>query len=146
MSFQQQLNKVAFMMLYSNLGGHWDVFFSPEIVVQIWLDPLRSFWGHWTTFTKNFLQKIHSFMLFWPSYEGFWPLTASITSEVKNNYNHVTMERILNKIREFFFSRMYGLAVMQTISNSTTIRNMDNIHNIAWTLQYWPIFADSRVW
>ena len=43
-------------------------------------------------------------MLFWPSKEDFWPLTAYITSEVKNNYVHVTMEGILNKISEMKFS------------------------------------------
>ena len=43
-------------------------------------------------------------MLFWTSEEGFWPLIASIASEVKNNYVHVTMEGILNKITETKFS------------------------------------------
>ena len=43
-------------------------------------------------------------MLFWPSEEGFWPLTASIISEVKNSYVHVTMEGIFNKISEIKFS------------------------------------------
>ena len=35
---------------------------------------------------------------------AFWPLTASITSEVKNNCVQVTMEGILNKISEIKFS------------------------------------------
>ena len=39
-------------------------------------------------------------MLFFPSEEGFWLLTNSITWEVKNNYVHVTMEGILNKISQ----------------------------------------------
>ena len=43
-------------------------------------------------------------MLFWPSGEGFWPLTASITSEIKNNYFCVTMEGIMNKISEMKIS------------------------------------------
>ena len=43
-------------------------------------------------------------MLFWPFEESVWPLTAFITSEVKNNYVHVTMEGILNKITETKFS------------------------------------------
>ena len=62
-------------------------------------------------------------MLFWPSEEGFWPLTAFITSEVKNNYDHVTMEGILNKISEKKFCRMHGF----TMSSSTTIKNIDKI-------------------
>ena len=43
-------------------------------------------------------------MLFWPSEEGFWPLSASIPSKVKNNYVHATMEGILIKIRGLKFS------------------------------------------
>ena len=39
-------------------------------------------------------------MPFWPSEDSFWPLTASITSEVKINYAHVTTQKILNKISE----------------------------------------------
>ena len=38
MSFQQQQqqqNSVAFMLLYSDLGGHWDVSFLPEVITQI---------------------------------------------------------------------------------------------------------------
>ena len=45
------------------LGGHWDVFFLPEVVAQIWLDPLGCFWGCWTPFIENFFRKIHFFML-----------------------------------------------------------------------------------
>ena len=37
-------------------------------------------------------------MLFWSSEEGLWPLTASKTLEVKNEYIYVTMEEIMNKI------------------------------------------------
>ena len=38
----------------------------------------------------------------------FWPLTASMTSEVKKNYAHVKTPRILNKFNEvkFFVGRM----------------------------------------
>jgi hypothetical protein len=44
-------------------------------------------------------------MLLWPSKEGLWPLTDSITSEVKNNYNHVNYNiGILNIISEIKFS------------------------------------------
>ena len=78
--------------------------YSFEVIAQIWLDLLRDFWGHWKTFIKSFFHKIHSFLLCWPSEDDFWPLTASITSEVKNNYNHVTMEGILNKISEIKLS------------------------------------------
>ena len=34
----------------------------------------------------------------------FWPLTASITLEVKNNHAHVTTQRILNKFIGIKFS------------------------------------------
>ena len=34
----------------------------------------------------------------------FWPLTASITLEVKNNHAHVTTQRILNSFIEVNFS------------------------------------------
>ena len=34
---------------------------------------------------------------------AFWPLTASITMEVKNNHAHVTTPRILNKFIEINF-------------------------------------------
>ena len=37
----------------------------------------------------------------------FWPLTASITSEVKNNHAHVTTQRILNKFIGIKFSIGY---------------------------------------
>ena len=43
MTFQQQQHRVEFLLLYSDLGGRWDVFFLPEVVAQIWLDPLRVF-------------------------------------------------------------------------------------------------------
>ena len=33
-----------------------------------------------------------------------WPLTASITMEVKNNHGHVTTQRILNKFIDIIFS------------------------------------------
>ena len=36
-----------------------------------------------------------------------WPLTASITMEVKNNHVHVTMQRILNKFAEINLSVGY---------------------------------------
>ena len=43
-------------------------------------------------------------MLFWTSEEGFLSLTAFITSEDKNDYNHVAMQEILNKISGIQFS------------------------------------------
>ena len=42
-------------------------------------------------------------MPFWPSEESFWPLTASITSEVKNDHVHVIMQDIFNKFIEINF-------------------------------------------
>ena len=32
------------------------VSFLPEVVAQVWLDPLRGFWGFSATFIKNFFQ------------------------------------------------------------------------------------------
>ena len=52
-------------------------------------------------------------MLFCPSVEGFWPLTASITSTVKNNYVHFWNERNFEQNQlQFFFCRMYSFAVI----------------------------------
>ena len=62
-------------------------------------------------------------MLFLFSEEGVWPLTASKTSQVKNNYVHVTMTGILNKISDVKFTA----GCRQTISNSTTIKNINKI-------------------
>ena len=67
-------------------------------------------------------------MLFWPSEEGFWPLINSIDSEVKKKlcpcYNGRNFEQNQSNIS---FCRMYGTAVMQTISNSTIIKNIDKM-------------------
>ena len=65
-------------------------------------------------------------MLFWPSEEGFWPLTASITLEVKN-YVPYRGRNFEQNQQNKIFCRMYGLAVMQTISNSMIIENIDKI-------------------
>ena len=43
MSFQQQQHSVAFMLLYSDLAGCWDLTFLTEVIAQIWLDPSRGF-------------------------------------------------------------------------------------------------------
>ena len=58
-------------------------------VFQIWLDLLRVFWGCRATFMKHFLQEIKSFMPFLASEGCFWPLAASMRSEVKKIYAHV---------------------------------------------------------
>ena len=56
----------------------------------------------------------------------FWPLTASITSEVKNDHNYVTTQRILNKLIEVNLS--VGCVVwpwcclFQPLTTSKTIR------------------------
>ena len=55
-------------------------------------------------------------MPFWVLEEGFWPLAASKTLEVKNNHAYVKTPGILNKYFEFFICRMYGLAVMLVVS------------------------------
>ena len=47
----------------------------------------------------------------------FWPLTASMTSEVKNNYAYLITQYICNKFIEvnFCVGCTYGLVVMLTI-------------------------------
>ena len=52
-----------------------------------------------------------------------------LSSEVENDYHHVTLEGILIKLSEikFYIRYLYGLAEMQTISSSTTIKNIDTI-------------------
>ena len=58
----------------------------------------------------------------------FWPLTASITSEVKNNHAHVTTQKFLNKFIEIKFSvRCMVLAVMLSISTQATSKYIDKI-------------------
>ena len=84
----QQQHSVRFMLLYSDFGGRWDLSFLSEVITQIWLDPLRVFWGYWTTFTrKTFFNKLH--------------LHASLACD------HVTMEWTLNKISKIKFSVGY---------------------------------------
>ena len=50
----------------------WDLFWglifcSFEVIAQIWLEPLRDFWGCWTTFVKNVFSKnllLYAFLAF----------------------------------------------------------------------------------
>ena len=78
---------------------------SSKVIAKIWLDPLRGFWDRWTTFINSYFQKIYSFMpFFYLLRKVFGLLTASIPSPVKNNYKHVTMGGILNKIIKIKFS------------------------------------------
>ena len=42
----------------------------------------------------------------------FWPLTASMTLEVKNNHAHVTTQRILNK---FFYFNEFVANVLRDV-------------------------------
>ena len=69
-------------------------------------------------------QKIHSFIFFGLWGVFFLPLKAFMISEVKNYYANVTMQQ--NQWNEIFY-RMYGLVVMQSISNSTTSKNIGKI-------------------
>ena len=49
----------------------------------------------------------------------FWPLTASMTSEVKKNHAHVYPYRNLRNFSKInFFNRTYGLIVNRAISPS----------------------------
>jgi hypothetical protein len=78
----------------------WDIAFLSEIVAQIWLDPLRRFLRLLIFFfIKYYFDKSTLSCLFWP--DGcFWPLTASMISEVKNNYAYVITQDICNKLIE----------------------------------------------
>ena len=58
-------------------------------------------------------------MPFLASQRCFWPLTASMTSEVKNDYAHVITQDICNKVIETKKNcRVHGLVVMLTIPRS----------------------------
>ena len=47
----------------------------------------------------------------------FWPLTASMTSEVKNNYAYYIPQDICNKFIEVkIFRRMYGFSAKSNIA------------------------------
>ena len=73
----QQQHSVRFMLLYSDLGGRWDLSFLSEVITQIWLDPLRDFWGYWTTFTrKTFFNKSTPSCFF-----GLWPCNNGMNFE-----------------------------------------------------------------
>ena len=76
-------------------GGHF--------IFLIWLDSLKGFWSCWEIFIKYFFQWINSFMSFLASKGCFWPLTASMTSEVKNNYAYVITQDIFNNFIEVNF-------------------------------------------
>ena len=81
-------------------------------------------WG--LRFLNNFYQRLFSKNLFWPAEDGFWPLTAYITSEVKISYAHVKTPGMLNKFPENkIFVGCNGLAVMLVSSASTPIKNID---------------------
>ena len=103
--------------MYAEVAGLISCSF--EVTAQIWLDQLRGF----SRSLNNFYQKrfFFKYLLFWPSEEDLWPLTASITTEVKNVRNFERNQWNKN------FCRMHGLSLMHTISNSTTIKNNDKI-------------------
>ena len=86
---------------HSDLGGLKKISFYPEVVVQIWLDPLWGFLGCWATFIKKLL---NSFMPFLASEGCFLTLAATMRSEVKKNYAHVKPQWILNKFCQKKFS------------------------------------------
>ena len=55
----------------------------------------------------------------------FWPLTASITSEVINDHVHVTFQRILNKFIKVNFS--VGCMAVMLFQSLTTLNNIYKI-------------------
>ena len=53
----------------------------------------------------------------------FWPLTASMTSEIKNNYTCVIKTRHFQQIHwRNFFCGMYGFAAKSSIARLNTLR------------------------
>ena len=66
-------------------------------------------------------------MIFLVSEGCFWPLTASLASEVKKNHAHVYHYRNLRKFSEI--NRMYGLTVNRSISLSGHSWIIDKIMN-----------------
>ena len=56
-------------------------------------------------------------MIFLASEGCFWPLTASMTSEVKNNYAYVITQSICNNFIEVnFLYGTYGLAPKSSVA------------------------------
>lgn len=67
-------------------------------------------------------------MPFLASEGGFGPLTAFMKTKVKKNYFHIKNLRILNKLSEIEISQgTYGLAVIEVISLSGHLSNIDEI-------------------
>ena len=69
-------------------------------------------------------------MIFLASEGCFWPLTASMTSEIKNNYAYVITQDNCNKFIEvIFLGGVYGFSAKSSIStlNIPWINKIDKI-------------------
>ena len=67
----------------------------------------------------------------------FWPLTASITLEVRNIHAHVKTAGILNKFtKNKKICGIYGSAVMMVESTSTPIKNIDKTPQSHWEIAF----------
>ena len=69
-------------------------------------------------------------MIFLASEGCFWPLTASMTSEVKNNYAYVITQDICNKFIEVIFLWdvwFHSQIVCCTIEHPWIINEMENV-------------------
>ena len=93
------------------------VTFLSDVITQIWLDPLRGFWGCWETLINNFFQLVNSLMPILASEGCLWPLTASITSEVKIDYRLCYHARHLQQINWIqLLCWMYGFMAKSSIA------------------------------
>ena len=56
----------------------------------------------------------------------FWPLAASMRSEVKKNMPILNLNEFLtNSVKYSFFCRIYGLAVIEVMTLSGHLSNID---------------------
>ena len=62
------------------------------------IGPAKGFLRLLSNFFKNLFSIIHLLHAFLASHGYFWPPTASVRLEVKDNYVYVKMQEILNKI------------------------------------------------
>ena len=112
--------KPAFFRSLSSLN-----FCKFDVIAQIWLDPLRGFWGRWLTFLKTFFQLINFLMLF-----GVFLASNSlhdIGGKKIKKYICYNTKNFEQSHWDKIFYRMYGLAVMLFISRWTTTTNIDKI-------------------
>ena len=71
----------------------------------------------------------------------FWPLTASMTSEIKNNHAHVTTQRILNKFIDVYLSLLFDICDFSIFKIYSEVVNISVGHPVY--LSYLPV---KQIW